>query len=384
MYKKWCPFLVPSDTARDYLLRNEVVTAHNIIICRETPKGRGYALFRDFIEFRDYFLTSKLKTFYEVIRVQPQKPYFDIDLTTADMSLEKALIFVKKAVANLREFLLELSKKEFCIQVYSSHSTEKISFHIVVEGVYLGNHKQMRIFFEKFMERLPIEIASIFDRRIYGNVIRQFRTLYSEKLNSNRTKIPEFELFLKSNGETGWFFDRYSDKQTLLFLFKGSLITCVSGCDFIQFPDEQLERTRGELGEGVLELTDGEIEEALNMFVAKSGKKAPFRLLNYINSDEMMTIISLKRLSASFCPVCERVHENENPFLIFWGAEKHVALDCRRSDDGERYYIGSLSSEKEEEEEEEKNVKYVLKPKFVNPLFEWSRKEIDSGLPIVT
>jgi len=51
----------------------------------------------------------------------------------------------------------------------------------------------------------------------------------------------------------------------------------------------------------------------------------------FIVRDVKGSIISLKRLKPSFCKICERVHEHENPYLLV--IDDNVYFYCRRNTD---------------------------------------------------
>jgi hypothetical protein len=54
------------------------------------------------------------------------------------------------------------------------------------------------------------------------------------------------------------------------------------------------------------------------------------------------------RKSSSFCEECNRIHENENPFVTVNGIYRNIYFYCRRKEGDERVggkYIGSLGPE---------------------------------------
>lgn len=343
---KWYYHLVPQqEKTQPYLLRNEIITSKNLLVCQQTELGRRYAVFTDFIDFSEYASQQNDKNFFEVIRDQPQKPYFDIDLLEAVISRKKAKKYVNMAVDELFKLLTEMTTAKFCIQVFSSHSdtdaeNKKISYHIVVDGVFLGGYKQNQLFFKLLMERLPLYVANIFDSSLYKSK-QQFRTLFSEKLNSKRPKVPVFDMCLNYNGDKGIPDESISDKQFKIFLFRKSLVTVVSGCEFISLPEPP--RKEYQRQDGEINVTEDNISRALEIFTEKTSYSAPFSFLNIVHNDNMTLLVCLKRKRSSMCPICDREHEHENPYLFFWGTELHVAWDCRRSEDGSNYYLGALN-----------------------------------------
>ena len=60
-------------------------------------------------------------------------------------------------------------------------------------------------------------------------------------------------------------------------------------------------------------------------------------------------MIELTRHAPTYCEVCQRTHEHENPFLIIAGIRRLVYMDCRRSD--RRFLLGSISEVEDTEGE---------------------------------
>jgi hypothetical protein len=54
--------------------------------------------------------------------------------------------------------------------------------------------------------------------------------------------------------------------------------------------------------------------------------------------------ITLKRIKASMCKVCRRIHEHEHPYLFVVGPNKDVYFDCRRHPKGQKLHLGNLSN----------------------------------------
>lgn len=346
---KWYPLLIPREDARYSLYSSEIISPNNLIVCKKDNQGfHKYALFDDFIAFHKYWsqLPNHEKTFFEVIRNTSQKVYFDIDLTTEEMSHEKALEKLKKTIILLRKFLLGITKANFCIQVYSSHSETKISYHIVIDGIYVANAKQNSLFFKNFTEEISVKYSVLFDPKVYKS-LQQFRMLYSQKPGTNRVKKPEQNLFINNKGQDLplWCNFIRNAKQMSLFLLKSSLITEVSNCEFICFPEPINYKNYLSVEDGYLDIDEKHIDQALELYREHS-KSIPFKVFDIHADGNLHTIVTLKRLGSSYCPLCERNHENENPYLLFWGREINVCIDCRRTQDGQKLFLGVLNPDK--------------------------------------
>ena len=44
-------------------------------------------------------------------------------------------------------------------------------------------------------------------------------------------------------------------------------------------------------------------------------------------------LIVLRRLNPTYCEICKRVHESENPFITVTGDFRNVVFYCRRADE---------------------------------------------------
>jgi hypothetical protein len=145
------------------------------------PKSDIHHLFSSFdsyLSFASYTrnLSTDYHSFFEIIFGNaPQKPYFDIDIpldTTQniDVIMNEIIGCIAK---NVSEFFnknrLSFSyNKNFII--CTSHSDKKRSLHIIIDGYYVNNHEENRIFYEKILEKLPINLKQYIDRNVYSSI----------------------------------------------------------------------------------------------------------------------------------------------------------------------------------------------------------------------
>jgi len=328
----WYKHLVPKESVSRSLLSSETIFDGNLIICRQ-HKYREYSLFENFIVFLDYFMKvpDQQKCFYEVILPRPQKIYFDIDINDiVKYPLEKVTRDLEIFTEALRKLLIDLTRSKFLIQIYESHSESKISFHIVVDGIYVQNNLCNKWICEKIESYL-------IDPKVYKS-IQQFRCLMAQKEGSNRPKVPNFELFLDYTGVRGWTFEYKNERHLTMNLMKMSLVTVTSGCDFLHIELPVIQKTSYKHSESCVNVDEEDVEKIKELYREKVGKFC-FTEPEIITEDGIV-FLTVKRKSGSMCPTCNRVHDNENPYFLICGEEHNVFFDCRRSD--MRFYLGSL------------------------------------------
>ena len=363
----WYYLLVPNTESKTISLFEHYreIQDSNIIVCWQL-EHRKYSIFQDLVDFSNFFQTIKSNEtcFYEVIRDGGQKIYFDIDSTTKILPLKDCTKVVNVITTELANLLLEYSNK-FLIQVFESHSSEKISFHIVVDKVCVPNVKHNRIFYNKLMERLEdisveelphLYVPSLFDASMYKR-IQQYRTVLSTKYQQTRFKMPCYELYVDHNLKFGHEPPGKNNKSMILNMMRSGFVSVLAGCDYIFLPEAEVVHREFATQEGTIEITKDYISQALDLYMQKSpedGGRLPFRVSGEYADDNKHCIVTLERLRPSWCQSCKRKHSTENPYLLFWSDEIHVSFDCRRNEHGERLFLGTLNQNK------------PMKPEFVS------------------
>jgi hypothetical protein len=353
MIVRWFYYLVPGeDEKRVALLDNCFFFAGNLIICRD--KGnKQFAKFSSFLEYaRFYFKETPVIDRYDFEVIMGdffQKPYFDIDIkrrndemgrSSDSLTLNESTTLIKELVKIIEKTILKIGDKEGTIMVFTSHSAEKLSYHIIVDGWCLSDHKENRAFHDLIMK--DFSLPSIVDHSVYSN-IRQLRMYQSRKFGSERIKILDNELTYNiktcKNGYTFPIKPESEDHAELMIL-GSSLVGNTRICRilptlFIPPP------ARIFSGTPMDSLTEEDIDNV--MIIAKEKLPSfPFNLLKVEDRSEGSTLIVLKRLGRSRCDICDRTHEHENPYLIVYGEERSISFDCRRSSDNKRLYLGKL------------------------------------------
>lgn len=357
----WYNFLVPNPEKKPALLDRNKINEKNIVICWQ-KKFRKYAIFDSYISLVNFLEKTKTSQhcFYEVIFDKTQKIYFDIDSETEIISQEDSKIEIKIIVEYLGE-LLSKKVKDYQIQVYSSNSDLKISYHIVVDKVYVSGVKDNSNFFNEFMEFLPssLILKQYFDSSMYKRT-QQYRLLGSTKYNKNRYKVAEFDLF---RNPLGWGYDlsKYGNDRARYFnILKTSLVSLVTTGEMIYFDysTQIIEKPRSE---GSITIEDSHIEEAIKRYKKVTGS-FPFQVKEIIPDEYKNCLVSLQRLTPSFCSICNRTHQSENPYFIFWGDELNISFDCRRNQEGNRLHLGKIIEPVQEVKRKDNFVNKIVFP----------------------
>ena len=222
------------------LMKKEKIEENNLIIGHET-ENRKYTVFENYLAFLQFLQKTpqKQKCFYEIIDGSKKHiPYFDVDIVDEKNEFSEE-DFIKCVKKRMEDFIPDKQ-----LLVYTSHNLAKKSFHFLVRGVYIKNHKEMKNFFNFFIKGIREEYRSFFDSNVYKS-IQQFRTLFSHKYGKNNEKI--FRKDLSFNYELP---QRYSQniKGENNYTFLISLITNTMGCEYLEGFEEIEEEKTFEIG----------------------------------------------------------------------------------------------------------------------------------------
>lgn len=323
------------------------------VCLEEENKIPGADPIKNFGVFRSAFtlFTECIKTvlalrcFYEIIRgYLSQKHYVDIDIKLEDDPLDNPhahTVEEKINIANIivQEYISAISTLKPEIQptdilVFNSNSTSKRSYHIIVDRWYFPSATQNKEFFNECIQLIPISHRKYFDDRMYKKV-QQFRLFLSTKCGKNRMKTIDPQSTWKFEGELK------SNYAILREIFYASLITNTGGCRLI--PYKQKERMENVPSR---DLENKEYNLVLSLF----------KTFKDFNKFEVLglrgTLIPLKRRCSSYCEICQRVHDNENPFL-FLSFDNNLYFNCRRNDNS--LLIGNINSIEITNEEKKDN-----------------------------
>ena len=312
---------------------------NNMIVCWQdvTDYGREirkFTMFKDPIAFMDFEKTipADHRCFFEVIMgKRERKPYFDIDVSLTEypeMTKRKMNSLVELLIENIKDFLESYAHK---ILVFTSHREGKLSYHVIVDGVFLETNEDSRLFAEKVM---PKEMFDFVDSRVY-NSVQQLRMVNSKKYGKNNKKVIDFSLcdnFFIPKGIRG------NSLEKEKYVLYASIITFTAFCKKVEM--EKKPKTLRKATTGC------EIDEALELLGEKYDN-FEYKTAHENNSSILVELVSKE---SYHCNIHNRVHENENAYIVIKGHMKNVWFDCRRIEQHEtdlsKEFIGFLFKKK--------------------------------------
>ena len=238
------------------------------------------------------------------------------------------------------------------ILVFTSHSDKKLSYHIIVDEWCFADSKECRYFHDEVIQRLPEKWRDIVDHGMYKS-LQQLRITGCHKWNDLRTKTLSPSLSFKIAGSQGWTPPEppLDSNHEYLLLLGCSLVTNTSDCHLLPSfaPPERPKRAYIKDVMTEMELDATSVDLAIEL-CAKMGQLTPthpdfpYRLDRCLDARDGTALILLKRLRPSWCRVCQRIHENQHPYLLVVGRDRDVYLDCRRHFENQKLYLGRLGA----------------------------------------
>lgn len=281
-------------------------SARGLIVCRETERGRQYRLF-DYDEFEKHYESAQApKAYYEVIvGARAHRFYMDLDLPGATQELADAVL---EEVVSAARAVLALSDLARELLVFSSHGTHKKSFHLLFQRRVDSNEAAQDVY-ERILARVREPWKNYADK-LYKS-LQQFRMLGSQKLNDAEARV-------KTHARE--------------WSFAGQRVQCAA-----------LTRVREALASWIPENTPS-VEctprPRKNIKVAQEWEEERLKCLQELGDFEVRArdaqYVYLNTRRPYTCPLCARVHERENPYLIV--TPLRVYFHCRRART-KKYYV---------------------------------------------
>lgn len=375
---RWFNKLKSSDTIEENLDSTALLDVYpykpqTLLICHHTLYRR-FTQFNDYFEFADYFFRceNEIRCFYEVILNNSQKPYFDLDIPLPNSNEEFSLNAEDSERAMLevvRKILYYLhSVKIEDILILNSHGEKKSSYHIIVNNWCFMDNLSNKGFYQLITKDFPEKWKKGIDSNVYKTV-QQFRIVGSQKFESNRFKVIDsnckWKEPIKSKNQNHYF-------QQLL---GASLVSNTSYCKIL-FGFEPLFVRKKFVGNEFM-LDEENIKNALNLCAINENCKNsddiefPYEL-DKING----SLIELKRLLPSKCKICNKIHENQHPYLVV-NIKGDTFFYCRRSDDNQRLHLGVIPIQNVINVPQNKEVlQNVFKDFYGNPVVQDNKTEM--------
>lgn len=238
-------------------------------------------------------IPKQYQHFYELIMGENrQKPHFDIDISDMKIDHQSILKLVVDSISdNIGKMGYVLNSDN--ILVFTSHGREKHSYHVIIDGFYHKNNKEAKEFYFRVCHNLPLIKSKYVDRAVYSSK-QNFRLLGSSKEGSSRYKICSSH-------------DQIDLKRTLV-----SYVDTETNIHLpISIPEIKLTLDK---------ISDSETKKILNMIPDSS---------NYSYLRRVDSYIILKRERPSYCQICQRIHDAENPYIIVQHGD--IFFNCRRN-----------------------------------------------------
>lgn len=234
-----------------------------------------------------------------------------------------------------RGFQLTLDRN---FAIYTSHSYYKRSFHIIIDGYCHNNNLECKMIYECVAKRLILGVAKFVDSKVYSG-IQQFRLLHNQKPGSNRPKkvLTTFK-------------DLFGDKSREVSIdmklttgsvkeFQRSLITYTADCKLfnlnLSVDSQGKSKNMTFIGQ---ELSEIQVDKSLELLPA-AGYPDGSVIVEKVEG----VFIILRRKAPTYCRLCKRTHNSENPYLfVFYNT---VYLDCRRHHENKKQCLGIIGGE---------------------------------------
>ena len=343
-----------------------------LVVQAETRTGRKFAVFDNYIDFNKYqrLIDEQYRCFFEtVLGEYPQKAKFDLDIKPIiidgniinlnDMinheKIKDNLIISILKVLTENSIYFEIEKD---ILLFTSHSKEtyagdvseainsnsKRSYHVIIDNLCHSNNLEAEAFCFMVQSCMDENWAKYLDTTVYKS-LQQFRILGSQKKGSGRVKkfCEQWKL-----QET---LIEYHYKQELKDVIDKELYqlnaAMISNCGYCRYfpifrstinPGIGIKRNY----DNIEDIPEESARNALNV-LAKSANITvldpifPYRLRK-INGN----LLDLKRIRPSRCIICERIHDNIDPFIIIKNSNE-VHYGCRRANNATKL-VGTILS----------------------------------------
>lgn len=372
------------NTLRDLYAKEEVGVYHtkNSVICsqeivvnkdgKEVPSRRYFWILAKVLQSFLRRTEKENRNFHEVCRDGfPQKFFIDIDYEFRSVKYAEnfnAQIFLKPYINLIRQFFINdrersLMKDKLRGIIFQSVSKDnkKISFHIIITGIYFEDVRYHKIFVDHILKHFDAERKRVnpklaskvytechIDKQIYKKTF-SLRLPGCAKKGKGELRIKKFYAWFNiSDGELR--------SKTYDGLFLDSLLTYVENCERYEIlENSEVMKKYKQVEEPERLLVDVNVPENIMEIYEEFAKKNNMDVMKRreTNVRRGATFVSLLRNKPSYCIICKRTHHSDNAYLIV--TQNGISYACYRSN--EKYYIdknleGVREVVKEEDDDE--------------------------------
>lgn len=341
---------------RAYANKMEEVRS-GILVCKNVPRllkwvgigqsadtgkeDRSFTLFRSHLDVYNHMMGVPVvkRSFFEIIQGnKPQKPHFDIDIEAKNGVMPDSRVIMSEILNAMLDtlyqegVLIDMNKD---VLIYCSSRPGKESYHVVVNGWMHNDNKDAKNFAKQVKSRLSSYASDYVDMSVY-KPNQQFRLLHCSKLRIDNMKKPV------PQWNTGKYIITYPPVKNMYDEFAYSMVGVVFGCNMLPpFSDpEDVQHEEFELG------TDGKLrpvpkrtyDEREVVLTKEHIDKCMDELYRLTGEPDIFTVrctdkslISLTKKRPYLCPICNRRHENENPFITV-SPKGRAKYYCRRAE----------------------------------------------------
>lgn len=320
--RRYFPFSSLKEEKEDGLLRRypKEKLRHHPVVCWTSSNDqchdgveRRYGAFESVRSLFAFYerVPSAHRTGYEVILgCYPQRPHFDVDVKTLDVSGEQIMELLVDVIQSVLESKGVQLNLEHDLMIYTSHGSDKQSYHVVLPNHCHANNTQAKAFADQVRVALPSEARVYVDAGVY-NPLQQFRLLGSTKVGKQRPKVEQLVWYYHGTR-------MQAEALEPMASFARSLVGWTVDCTPLpvwDVPEPSFVPKRFLSCEAEDALALLATDPALNSCRFKASAKG--------------SVISLQRLSPGYCPVCERTHEHDNAYLVI--NDNKVYYKCHRA-----------------------------------------------------
>lgn len=320
--RTYFPFMSLREDKEDGLLRRNPKERlhHHPVVCWTAKNERchdgverRYGAFESIPSF--YAVYSQVpegaRTGYEVILgCFPQKPHFDVDINTTDVAGDQVVELLIDVIQNVMEskgVQLDLAHD---LMIYTSHGDTKQSYHVVLSRHAHANNLQAKAFADQVRAQLPAQARVYVDGAVY-NPLQQFRLLGSTKVGKQRPKTEQRVWYHHGTRVEA---EELPPMASLARSLVGWTVDCTPLPIWpVHEPSFVPKR-----------LLSVEAEEALALLASD-----PALSTSRFKASNKGSVIALTRMAPGYCPMCTRVHDHENAYLVI--NDNTVYYKCHRA-----------------------------------------------------
>jgi hypothetical protein len=347
--KKWFYRLKGDGGLFDSIGSDQKVSS--LIVCFVNGQDiRYYTCFDSFIECVQTMLRIPVekRSFHEVVlEYRNQKMRFDVDIKK---DCKYGLSIVEEQVQSFMDELIQAiidTYEEIGYQIvpsknillFTSHGKDKWSYHVVIDGFYCENCQEAKALYRSITMKMKSDNMHWLDESIY-NPNHSLRILLSSK--SGRIKTLEKEWKFKDQMIRFEYSEKpRNDKHQMVLEFERSFISLTENC----FPIPCMVKKDLHPMQGADPVCDQVLDYSYRLFCSIYGNVFVFAksVSNFVLLERRVE--SGKKIESG-CPICNRVHESENAFLVIKtlpkenGITRHqIYFYCRR-ESGKKILIG--------------------------------------------